>query len=117
MSVTERDPPPPMDVEPAGEFRLRDRAAYEAWKVKQQGEGAGYGLACFSYAERWARKLQHVIDGAPATPVDVIVREHADRLSHDADVEGVTGFMYGMAVSILAQCWEHGEALRRWHNG
>lgn len=28
----------------------------------------------------------------------------------------VTGFQYGEAVSILSQCWEHGEELRRWHN-
>lgn len=24
--------------------------------------------------------------------------------------------MYGCAVSILAQVWEHGELLRDWHN-
>lgn len=24
--------------------------------------------------------------------------------------------MYGMAVSILASSWEHGEELRQWHN-
>jgi hypothetical protein len=24
--------------------------------------------------------------------------------------------MYGGAVSILAQCWEYGEDLRKWHN-
>jgi len=24
--------------------------------------------------------------------------------------------MYGCAVVILSKCWEHGEALRRWHN-
>jgi hypothetical protein len=26
------------------------------------------------------------------------------------------GFMYGVAVSMLAQCWKYGEQLRRWHN-
>lgn len=24
--------------------------------------------------------------------------------------------MYGCAVSILSQCWEYGEYLRKWHN-
>lgn len=24
--------------------------------------------------------------------------------------------MYGYAVSILSQCWEYGEYLRKWHN-
>lgn len=28
----------------------------------------------------------------------------------------ITGFMYGCAVSILSQCWEYGEYLRKWHN-
>ena len=34
----------------------------------------------------------------------------------DADTDGITGFMYGMATSILARSRVHGEALRRWHN-
>lgn len=25
--------------------------------------------------------------------------------------------MYGCAISILSQCWEYGEFLRKWHNG
>jgi hypothetical protein len=33
---------------------------------------------------------------------------------HDND--GITGFMYGCAVSILSKVWIHGEQLRRWHN-
>ena len=37
-------------------------------------------------------------------------------LSHEADKEGITGFMYGMAVSILSSVWIHGEQLRIWHN-
>ena len=40
----------------------------------------------------------------------------AKEASHLADSEGITGFMYGCAVSMLAQCWKHGEELRRWHN-
>ncbi len=41
----------------------------------------------------------------------------AEKTSHAADNEGITGFMYGCAVSILAHCWKHGEELRKWHNG
>jgi len=40
----------------------------------------------------------------------------AKQASFDADIEGITGFMYGAAVSVLSQTWEHGEELRRWHN-
>ena len=42
--------------------------------------------------------------------------DNADRLSREADTEGITGFMYGCAVSILSKCWVYGEYLRKWHN-
>jgi hypothetical protein len=41
---------------------------------------------------------------------------HADRLSHEADTDGITGFMYGCAVQAIAHFWVHGEELRCWHN-
>jgi hypothetical protein len=44
------------------------------------------------------------------------VAECAQRASHLADDEGITGFMYGCAVSILSKVWQYGEDLRRWHN-
>lgn len=42
--------------------------------------------------------------------------DNADRLSLEADTEGITGFMYGASVGILSKCWEYGEELRKWHN-
>jgi len=44
------------------------------------------------------------------------IEDIAEKASHDADTEGITGFMYGTAVSILAKFWKHGEELRKWHN-
>ena len=44
------------------------------------------------------------------------LQDIAKDLSHEADTMGITGFMYGMAVSILSHCWVHGEDLRIWHN-
>ena len=41
---------------------------------------------------------------------------HAEKCSHDADTDGITGFMYGAAVSILSNHWKYGELLRKWHN-
>lgn len=40
----------------------------------------------------------------------------AESASHSADIDGITGFMYGCSVSALAYFWEHGEKLHRWHN-
>jgi hypothetical protein len=44
------------------------------------------------------------------------LEDMAKKLSHEADKEGLTGFMYGMAVSILSKTWKYGEELRIWHN-
>jgi hypothetical protein len=43
------------------------------------------------------------------------LKDIAKQASHDADTEGITGFMYVMAVGILSQAWIHGEELRKWH--
>lgn len=74
-------------------------------------KGQGYGLACFTFAEYWARLMQKGISEGKQ------VKDIADECSRKADIPcGITGFMYGCAVSILADCWKHGEELRRWHN-
>ena len=85
---------------------------YKEWLDNNQDS---YGRACFTYAERWATMLEHLIESSTSDPMKVIV-QNAERLSHEADVEGITGFMYGCAVSILSHCWEYGEELRKWHN-
>ena len=85
---------------------------YKDWYNKNSDP---YGRVCFTYAERWAEMLEEAIENSADEPTKVII-DNADRLSSEADTEGITGFMYGMAVSILSQCWEYGEALRKWHN-
>jgi len=69
-----------------------------------------YGRRCFTFAQGWADKMEERM-AAGAKLEDV-----AEECSREEDTDGITGFMYSMAVSILAQCWEHGEELRRWHN-
>jgi len=75
-----------------------------------------YGLAVFEYAERWADMMEAGIKDNQDLTVSEFIDIYADRLSHDADTEGITGFMYGCAVSILSQAWIYGEELRIWHN-
>ena len=84
---------------------------YKDWYEKNSDP---YGRACFTYAERWAGLLEKKI-AESADPEKAIV-DNAGKLSHEADIEGITGFMYGAAVSILSQCWIYGEYLRKWHN-
>lgn len=87
-----------------------DLADAAEWQKCKDANQDGYGGACVSFAERWARLMQvRMARGAT-------VAEVAKQASSDADVEGITGFMYGCAVSMLSACWVHGDALRRWHN-
>ncbi len=60
--------------------------------------------------------MEEKIEASSDDVMKVIV-DNADKLSYEADEEGITGFMYGCAVSILSQCWKYGELLRKWHNG
>lgn len=80
---------------------------FKDWVEKNQDP---YGKACVEYSVHWAELIEsQMADGKKLEDV-------AKDLSHTADTEGITGFMYGMAVRLLAECWEHGEQLRRWHN-
>lgn len=90
-------------------MKVKNQEKYQEWIDKQNGDE--YGLACFRYAENWANMMEKEIAEGKE------VKDIAKELSFWADTEGITGFMYGMAVSILAKCWEHGEELRKWHNG
>jgi hypothetical protein len=63
------------------------------------------------YARRWAKYMQTLIAQGKT------VAEIAEETSFDADLDGITGFMYGCAVSALSECWKWGEELRKWHNG
>jgi len=90
-------------------MKVRNQEAWDKWKASNQD---GYGKACVTYAERWADLMEKRIMDIDGSRLEDIAKQ----ASHDADTEGITGFMYGAAVSMLAQAWEHGETLRRWHN-
>lgn len=69
-----------------------------------------YGSGVVRFAERWAEAME----AAMATGESL--EDCAKRTSHEADTEGITGFMYGCAVAELSMSWVHGDQLRRWHN-
>lgn len=76
--------------------------------VAKNSDPYGYGVV--SYAKRWAELMESMIEAG------VKVEDIAKKTSYEADTEGITGFMYGCAVSELAYFWIYGEDLRRWHN-
>jgi hypothetical protein len=92
------------------EFSIKE-GQREAWQRGLDLNSDAYGRRCYTYAAEWARLMEKVMAEHGGT-----VAQCAKTTSHLADTDGITGFMYGAAVSILADCWEHGEELRRWHN-
>jgi hypothetical protein len=88
-------------------LELANKAGWDEFVANNQD---GYGKGVIDFAERWAKLMQ--VELAAGKKLSDI----ADTTSHEADNEGITGFMYGAAVSTLSQTWKHGEQLRRWHN-
>lgn len=69
-----------------------------------------YGGRIISYAKEWAKLMQIELNEGKE------LKDIAEKTSHEADYDGITGFMYGASVQVLTDCWKHGELLRKWHN-
>lgn len=89
------------------EMEVTNEALWEDYKSKNQDF---YGHGTIAFAERWARLMQaEIVAGKKLEDVTSVTER-------DADIDGITGFMYGFAVHILADCWKYGDQLRKWHN-
>jgi hypothetical protein len=88
-------------------MQLRDP---ELWATGKANNPDPYGSEVYRYAEAWADLMEAAMAKGDK------LEDVAKATSHKADTTGITGYMYGAAVSILASTWQHGEALRRWHN-
>ena len=88
------------------------------WSASRTNNTHGYGKAILDYAERWAKLMQVAIaeEFKQGTIREDIIPKIASSTSHEADLEGITGFMYGAAVSTLSQSWIYGKELSDWHN-
>lgn len=86
---------------------LKDETLWNAAVANNQDP---YGKGTIKFCEKWASLMEVEISKGKTIP------ECADATMSVADDEGITGFMYGCAVSILSEVWVHGENLRRWHN-
>ena len=88
-------------------MKISDESAWQSWVSNNQDP---YGSGVIRYAERWADAMEAAMAAGES------LADCAKRTSHEADTEGITGFMYGVAVQVLATSWALGEELRRWHN-
>ena len=82
----------------------------EAWELGLKNNQDSYGGGVYKFAESWANLMEKNLEGGEE------FKDFAKETSHKADTDGITGFMYGAAVSVLSYCWEYGEQLRVWHN-
>lgn len=89
------------------EFECSDDENFRGWDKSNKDP---YGGRVVSYAKEWAMLMQVEMANGKK------LKDIAKQASHEADYDGITGFMYGAAVQMLSQCWKHGEELRKWHN-
>lgn len=82
----------------------------ELWNDCREKNQDPYGKCAVDYAESWAKLMQVEMTNGKS------LIECAEKTSHELGFYGITGFMYGAAVSMLSSCWKHGEELRKWHN-
>lgn len=87
---------------------LRNHEAWQKFVAKNCDDP--YGLVVLTFAEYWARFMEGQIAAGHQ------LGDIATTCSEVADTDGISGYMYGCAVSILSLTWIHGEDLRRWHN-
>lgn len=86
----------------------------EWWQEGLSNNQDFYGLGVYNYAVRWADLMEKDIEEKGDAQKAIV--ENAEKRSHEANTDGITGFMYGCAVGILSEAWEYGEILRKWHN-
>jgi hypothetical protein len=84
-------------------FNCTDKEIWQSWIDANQD---GYGAAVMRYAARWA----HIMDAKIANGAKV--EDIADKSSHEADLEGISGAQHGFALGMLSKCWAHGTKLK-----
>ena len=100
-----------LEIDKTVQMEFKDDESKKIWdNMVEVNSKDPYGMGVVKYARRWAKYMQKLIAEGKT------VIEIADKASHDCDIEGITGFMYGCAVNALSQSWKYGEELRKWHN-
>lgn len=84
-------------------------------EMTEAQRSAGYGAIVIIAAGRWMDAMEDELADTDETVAGVAERCFRE-VNQDLGSSGLTGFQYGVAASMLAEVWEHGEELRRWHN-
>ena len=93
------------------ELEFKDENSRKEWnKFVDINSKDGYSYGVVKYSMYWAKLMQKLMNEGNK------LEDIAEKASHDSDIEGITGFMYGCAVNTLSRYWKYGEDLRKWHN-
>lgn len=82
-------------------------AVFDKWLEKNTD---AYGRRVFTYARDWANIMEQIFDAD--TEREHQLKDIISKTSHFCDWDGITGAMYGMAMSILKNCWYYGDLLK-----
>src|SRR6185312_3285925 len=81
-------------------------------KYVENNSADAYSRCVVDYSEAWANLMESRMRADGAKIADI-----ATETSDEANQQyGITGFMYGCAVSGLSHFWQYGDDLRKWHN-
>lgn len=94
----------------SGEFPVKETAISD-WETYKRVNSEEYGRGIIRYATIWVQYMEYL-----TKKYGMKMSEIWDRCSDLANVDGVTGFMYGAAASIISQVWELGEDFRKCYN-
>lgn len=100
------------DFQKNADFTIVDKKKQAEWEnCKTINSKNDYSNEVIEYAILWAQYMEYLM-----AKHDKKVSDVWDMSSHLADIDGITGFMYGCAVGILSSVWKYGEELRVQHN-
>ena len=91
-------------------FTLKE-GMVEEWNKGVAKNQDSYGFCVYEYSNEWATLMEKAInEGA-------VLKDVFMDLSHKTDEKyGITGYMFGASVGMLANWWIHGDELRIFHN-
>ena len=93
-----------------GEFEVKTTSKSE-WEKCKRANTEDYGKAIISYATLWIQYMEYL-----TKRYGMSISKIWNECSNLADIEGVTGFMYGAAASMISRVWKHGEEFRKLYN-
>lgn len=95
----------------SGEFPVKETAMTDWENCKRLNSGESYSRAIIRYTILWVQYMEYL-----TKKYGMEMSEIWDRCSDLANVDGVTGFMYGAAASIISRVWQSGEEFRKCYN-